>query len=525
MLLRLIFCSILLCTCVAHSAAQTPFRGVVWDAETIPAVEDLQFIRQAGIQAIRLPMAMDRDLLNAADSMGLSLFIDLPFHYLPAAKLLDTLSFARSTLASALQWSSAHSSARHFGLSFYSDTSDESACSFFSELAGLAASRPDVHLYYVSPFVESDRCTREVDFVLLDARQFKDPALALERWPHQTPVGLGTLGVPAEKGAFGLKHNRSPQHQARFLESQLPALLNGPAYAVFVYRWQDFLGTPPSAQWGLLDTDGRVRPPYSVVQGLYTGSQDIFAFAAGSPAPPKPPWLLIQGWIIAIALCFLYAASVSWRTLVYRFLTRHGFYLDSIRRGRETPVAASMVFSLAQALIHGCTGWILFDTAGQSRALEMLLSKAPAIANADPWPVIGTLAVIYLAYQVITLLSSMFVLSWNGLQGAQRALIVQASAHWHCLVLLPLLMVGPSVAQDHNLAFAAATGIVWVATSCFSLLRYLRDLSALAPARRRLVAIFQLAPYVLVVVSALLVTQSSSLGEFIKFAGHLIMRP
>ena len=531
MLPRALWFSLLTGVCVAHALAQQPFRGVVWDSDISPTADDLHLISQTGVQAIRLPLITNPELLIAADSLGLALFQELPIRYLSAARLLDTLASASSQLAAALILGADHPSAKHYGLAFFSDASNDAACPYFADLARVAQEHSDVQVYYISPFVESDRCASTVDFVLLDVRHRNEPMAAIAQWSSPTPIGLGTVGWYAIDGAFGLRHDRSVQTQARFLETSLPGILEAPLHSVFVYRWKDTETASHTQQWGLLDAQKQPRPAYAVVRGIYTGTQSVFAFPTGSPATANTPGLLIFGWLVIFTLGILYTVSSPWRNLVHRFYTRHGFYLDSVRMGREFPGAACVTFMLVQALITGCTMWLMIRALQVSRAREPILAflspevrGAVDVLVADSWRVIVLFGCFFLAYQLILLLTSVAVLERRRLVDVKRAFIVQVSAQWHLILLLPLLMMAQSFASAAFQLLAGITAASWLLASLVSTLRLVADYASIVPPNRRMASLSLLAPPALVLTGAVLWLLNSALGDSIGFWWRLVMQ-
>lgn len=531
MLPRALWFGLLTSVCVAHSLAQQPIRGVVWDSGTSPTATDLHLISRTGVQAIRLPLITSPELLNVADSLGLALFQELPIRYLSAARLSDSLASASSKLTAALNLGAGHPSAKHFGLAFFSDASNDAACPYFADLARMAQEHPDVQVYYVSPFIQRDRCAGTVDFVLLDVRHHDEPMTAIAQWPTQTPIGLGALGRYAVDGAFGLRHDRSVQSQARFMETSLPGILGAPLHSVFVYRWHDTDPASHAQQWGLLDARKEPRPAHAVVRGIYTGTQSVFAFPTGWPAKANTPGLLIFGWLVIFTLGILYTVSSPWRNLVHRFYTRHGFYLDSVRMGREFPGAACVTFILVQALITGCTMWLMIRALQVSRAREPILAflspevrGAVDVLVADPWRVIVVFGCFFLAYQLILLLTSVAVLERRRLVDVKRAFIVQVSAQWHLILLLPLLMMAQSFASAGFQLLAGITVAFWLLASLLSTLRLVADYASIVPPNRRMASLSLLAPPALVLTGAVLWLLNSALGDSMGFWWRLVMQ-
>ena len=202
------------------AAAQTaPLKGVVWEApaNTDQAAAELIAMHRLGVEAVRTGLLGQERLFDLADTLGLQFFQELPFDGLSAAALIDTLSYARRLLERAVAQARNHASARHFGLARRSDTSDPRACAFFEHLAQQVHRTPSSQVYYLSAFIEADRCADVVDFVLLDARDASDPAGQLARWqaahaaPSMRRAGIGALGAwVGVRASSGLRVPLSP---------------------------------------------------------------------------------------------------------------------------------------------------------------------------------------------------------------------------------------------------------------------------------------------------------------------------
>lgn len=375
-----------------------PVPGVVWEppASVDAAAFDLLRMREAGVQAVRTPVIEDDRLLTLADSLGLQFFQELPIDVAPVAVLEDTLEAVTRLLEQALAEAQSHPSARHFGLVRRSDTAAREACAVVVDLArrvrqyGPAGSQ----VYYVTTFVEADRCAEAADLVLLDRFDDASPPEALRRWqaahPDQ-PVGLAALGTWVEVGAAGgLAVPLSAERQARYLETQLRALyapaVRAPA-VVFVHRWRDAEAVPlplPAGttdpfrlQAGLLTADGTPRPALAVMRGFYTDRQTVFAFDAGRPPRPSLPWPVLMGWLIAAVVGVSYAASIRFRRMVPRYFLAHGFYQEAVHSAREIPLVANGFVLGALCLSAGVAGTIWLDMLSREAAVAVFVRWLP----------------------------------------------------------------------------------------------------------------------------------------------------
>ena len=326
-----------------------PVPGVVWSPPDDPAQasDDLRRLHEAGFRAVRTPLLRDEALLTLADTLGLQLFQDLPLAYVPGAVLDDTLAYGLRVLERALNQARNHSSARHFGLTQQSDTSDPRACAFIERLAERLRRTPNSRSYYLTLFIEADRCAGAVDLVLLDARDAAAPARLVARWHRahpEVPVGIGALGTWVDPSARpGLHVPHSPEAQARYLERHLRTLFADTTQVpyVFVERWRDVEEALPSPalsrtaptlrSYGLHDQTRTPRPAFDVVTGFIADRQTTFAFPTGTAPSPSAPWATLVGWFVLVLVGGSYAASSRFRYMVPRYFRAHVFYRDSIR--------------------------------------------------------------------------------------------------------------------------------------------------------------------------------------------------
>jgi hypothetical protein len=476
-------------------AQPAPQRGVVWTppSDLRQAIDDLRAMRAMGVQAVRTPLVPDERLLTLADSLDLQLYQDLPLEALPAAALRDTLAYATRVLRLALDQAQDHPSARHFGLARRSDTSDSTACAVFEQLADVVQEHgpSGSQTYYLSAFVEADRCASAVDVVLLDGRDAPQPVDLLARWrtAHgdlaDAQVGLGALGTWVRPGAEGLRQAHSPERQARYLETHLTTLwpdttragrdAAGRASIAFVYRWRDLDRDRPDPtrdpedayvqRYGLHTVGGTARPAREVVQGIFTGRQRVFAWPAGTSPVPRAPWIVVLGWGVILLLGLCYAFLPRFRYMVPRFFLAHGFYRESIREGRDVVPWASAVMLVAVALGVGVAGSAVVDVVRQEVAFRVLYRALPPGMQevgvdllAQPWMLallLGCFHALILALWA-TLLAGVARHYYLLMPGQTMTLVVWPQ--WPVLVLMLVGMVLPSLP-----AATALQVILWLA--------------------------------------------------------------
>lgn len=424
-------------------------RGVVWrQPDSLgAALRDLQAMREAGVAAVRTDLVTRPALLRAADLYDVAVYQDLPVDDLPAARLADTLAYARRELQAALELARQHPSARAFGLARFADTSTPEACAYFQSLADLVREEgpPGARTYYLSRFVEDDACAGAVDLVLLDARE-RDPVRLVERWraAHETPVGLGSFGTAVDDDVEGgYRTPRSPAAQGRFLENGLGALfsMTPPAAAVFVFRWRDGVEAP----FGLLRENNVPRPAFDVVRGFYTGRQRVFAFDAG----PEPvaregaSTFVLIGWALVIALAVILWMAPRCRQIAPRYFSRHAYYRESIQRGRGVEGWTNLALAVVLVVSAGVIGALALQAAAQTAVVESVTGGMQPEAQARVMGVfatpLATIALVSVVYAVWLLLNMLWLLALTGGRHRIRpgqALTLAVWSRWPVLVLM-----------------------------------------------------------------------------------------
>ncbi len=475
---RIFLCLTLSCLCVSLTHSQeSPLKGVVWDAATPPTAEDLFAIREAGVEAVRLPMVEDLSLLYVADTLGLHLFQDLPVHFLSGGALLDTLAYAKRHLLRAREFFRLFPSAHRYGVSTFGDTSNPHACEYYRELAEFT---PELTLYYTSAFIVSDQCSSHVDLMLVDLRQASDSIEPLSDWDHQTPLGIASLGQKVDPEVFGLRQRFSPESQARFLENHLPGLLKGPFPVVFVYRWQDANDT--FSWWGLLDASGEKRPAFEVVRGIYTGTQNLFAFDSGEWQRSPAPWPLILGWTSCVLIAILIMAYGRLPEVMWNYILNLYPHQDTLYRESALLGEISFVYTIAQGVLISAVILILLEVPRDLLMMEAISSFFPSglsslthTLTSNTWFVIFFVIGSYVGFQ--------FIYSLVGASRAQQPVepffVINAMTNTPQLLMLPMVMITPNLSEVNAIRLSVILALTWILLSVFCNIRSTQKFSFL----------------------------------------------
>jgi hypothetical protein len=482
--------------------ADSAALGVVWTPPEAPgpALQELNRIHALGATAVRLTSPPPADtIVVRADTLGLTLFVDLPVSYVAAGALSDSLRRASPVLDRLRALARRHRSLRYVGLARAANTTVPAACSTLAAWTDrLHAAPAPLRTYYVTPFpAGADRCAEAVDRPLLDTRAWPRPVVRWSAWADEAPrTGIGALGTWTRPGAApGLRVPHSPEQQARYLERSLSRLLDTletPPSAVFVHRWRDRAGTvPPDRRYGLHDTAGTRRPAADVVAGFYSGTQRVFAFPAGTPPPPTPHGLLLLGWGLIALLAGLYAGRPFVRETALRYFAAHGFYRDAVREGRDVSAVLNALLLLAAAAALGLTATVLLRAGAPWPGTEHVLAALPSalrspLAEAVAHPSVAGLVVGGAALAALGGWAGALVLGAraNGSFSLGQGLMLVAWPCWPAFLGMVLALTIPSGPPGSPLVLGVLLvggGLVTIVAVTVRILRDFWAVSAVAP--------------------------------------------
>lgn len=544
-----LFCSIGCMGNLAHAQQEAPLKGMVWrvPGSLAEAEADLLAMHRLGVQAVRTGLIRRDGLLLMADTLGLRIFQDLPVADVPAARLPDMLENAQRQLIAALQRARSHPSARDFGLAVGADMSDPAAIPYLKTLIELVQrlGPPDSRTYYLTPFIESDCCAAQVDFVLLDVRDAEDPVVLLQRWQavQDTPAGLANVGTwvdPAARIGYQVPH--APEYQARYLETHLRAILAAqPApLAVFVERWRDDLAETPSIRHDLRDPYARryglqggpdARPALDVVAGFYTGKQTVFAFGTpGSGVRQPVDWLILLGWSVVLFLTGVSLLLGRFQLFVRQYFFNHANYIDLLRRGRELEQSLNVAMLALLAMCAGVTGTAALQVLYRTRYFAALYEVLPEGMQ------LGVLSLILNPWMMFLLCASAYVAVLSFWAVLLTALVPSRAKfkitqmlvlwpRWPVLLIMLLALVAYTLSHHRGVYVMAGLMGLWVLTAWTGLTRTCLDFSRVTQASPiRVLLVGWGVPLVLLGLGVAFVLMQDVVPD-LTFAWHRLMRP
>jgi len=481
-----------LLSCLPLNASAQRLWGVVWapPESLAEARAELRQIRMVGFEAVRTGALPDA-LLVTTDSLGLTVFADLPYDYPTAVSLGRSLPGAQQTLARLSAQARRHPSLRYVGLSRRPDTSDPATCAVLGKLAQ-SARNGGLRPYYLTAFVEGDRCAGEVGLVLLSARDEAEPERRLRRWQraHTTPVGLGLVGTWVQQNTQGLRAPHSPEAQARLLEGFFTRA-DTLTVPIFLYRWRDGTGgtldDPFRRSYGLVKQNGKARPALGVVRGFLAGTQTAFAFESGRSGTGRGPAPVFYFWGALLCLGITYAAEPRVRTLAPRYFRARSFYRESLRDARDTLALPTLALALTVTIATGVVVASLAEVLRELPAFELLFALGPpGLARL----LAGLVGRPWLLVLFVVILQAAFFAYWSFLffvltrrryfLSLSQALGFIVWPLWTAIPLAGAALAVRTLPGAQATTAALVVGGLWLATILWAALRTLLDLAAAA---------------------------------------------
>jgi hypothetical protein len=433
-----------------------------------------------GINAVRVDLVTDRNVHVLAEMFEVRLFQEIGLSFAPPEKAASMVEEIVARIDSAMQVGPSDSIQAFLGFGYWNDTADERMCEVLEELVQAAkAFRPDLQSYYVTPFIDADRCSGIVDFVLLDAVSSDRPDQLLAGWRavQSTPAGLASLGSTVRRGTReGYRVTNSEQAQARGLESALSNLsrLEIPPPAIFIDRWQERrperLGELHiDGDRGLLSPTGTHRPVVSVVKGFFTGEQTVFAFEAGSPVSRDYSWINLLAFITATLFGFAYYSSVGLRALLRRYFLSHSFYLEKVADRRDTAVGLTFFLLAVLSVVASLVGLTIVTMVQPTNFWYVLVSKTPDWISWSlragaryPFLLLTGLATVFMTVALVWALILSSLTRGSSKLGVGQTLLLTVMPRWPVATvgLLALVLLNSEV-QAPILAASILSGL-WV---------------------------------------------------------------
>ncbi len=518
-----------------------PIIGVDWVAsgDFMDAAGDLVEIAEVGFSAVRMPPVFDREFYALAESLGLTLFIELPITQLGAGALTRELATSDSLLTLLFEAGRGYASAGPIGITRLSDTRSTSACDAIDRVAE-RINQEGREAYYTTQFGEGDRCYASVDFVLDDhLSPFGDLERldrAVERAGAESSIRRGVAGLGTaitRPDAQGWAVLGSSHAQARFMEDALNRVRGSSLSHVFVHRWRDQpsgaadLPDPWGRDYGLYTSESDPRPALQVVRGILLGLQDTFAFDRGNELEEARPWFSVLGWLMLSLAALMYAGSPRFRGMIPRYFFAHGFFRNAVREAREVlPLTSTAILTVTGLSIGLIGSFVIIGLKDLPLAVHWhrLLGEGTRDSITSIMNAPFVLTVLIGSATLIS--TSIWMGIWMVVTGRRarllpsQALMLASWPRWQVLILLPLAMT--LQATQGNPAWSILLlAMAWIATAFWATIRTSYDLFKITNVAPWVVGIVWLV-HPLVVGAVAMIGWSLFNWDQVRFVLHLL---
>jgi hypothetical protein len=437
---------------------------MVWDPppDNASIRADLEVLAGLHIGAVRLPHDRPRWIVEAADTRGIAVYLEIGADFLTTAQLADSVGYLASQLAAIGRGVRPAA----VGLGYAPQTLDPETCRLLSQLSESS----DIPTYIVSWTTAPDPCSASVDFVIYDS--------PLHR-------GEEVLGEVADQD----------QHaQASALVARLEASLREqPQTPVFIHRMRDqrgpgaFRSEPGNPAFGLLDTSGSARPSAAAVRAALVLGKFVIDRPPVTPSKARTSTPVLVGWTIILAMLLAWARSPRFWPTVARYFASHGFYRNAVRDGRDSLI---LVAALVLASVGAASGMIV------ARFSEVFVATrtfhvwwawmSPAARSFADGLSASSGRLGLLVASVVIGLSLMWLVVLYIAFGRRRGmnfvqlLVLVTMPRWVMLVLVPFLMLSAGLPQETLTAVAPAFLGLWIVSAVWGPVRATIDISKVA---------------------------------------------
>ncbi|MBC8043534.1 MAG: hypothetical protein IAF08_08815 [Rhizobacter sp.] len=480
-------------------------------------LRDLQLVKLAGANAIRLRCAPNPLWTRLCDSLGIVVLCELPVRNVPP-EILGGNTFTENSQAFLREWLEScewNPSAIAIGLGNGIDAGDAGSINYLKQLAAVAREEPQL-LCYFSPNtavqasnIPSPEVINQMDFIGFTGDGIASPAdieSGLRRlqslWPEQsiTVLGYGVAASPDNHN--GYSDARSLEHQAKFLMDTYKTVEQldrekSSVLGVFAMSLTDYhLARPPLffsehadpylATTGLTSFTREKKSAFQMVKSLYDGEK-IYNPPIGNKEPEFSPALVLISVVLTALLVFALNQRKRLRENVVRAMVRPFSLYQDIRDQRINIVLDPLILLGILSLVWGSILAALAYSSRGSAAFEFWFSHAVTINLLKEWlnwltltPLVGTL-VYSLFFILLSLMLAALIKLYLFIGGRSRVNYLQvlnvwvwSGAHWVLLVFIAAF-----IDRLESTVFVVAMTGVSLAFFFFSLVRLFRGLGVI----------------------------------------------
>jgi hypothetical protein len=357
-------------------------RGVAWNEDhpawgsNFPYEErerDVIMMKMLGANVVRFVHHPPHPvMLDLCDRHGLMAMIDLPVSGAPAAVLTNETyqDAAGVMLREMILRDRYHPSVMAWGLGDEIESSSATVRPFVESLAQVARSLDTRPVYLPVRLGTVDSVSDLVDMGALSIHGYEQKQLkpAIDEWRARfpgRPVIVSRLGTEVEhENRRGYNDPLSQQAQAWFFQQRLAPLRTLGLDGTILWAFNDWRGDRPALTvhtgdpWmhhmGLVSERREKRLAYDAVRSFFKGEKAA-ALPAGTYSPTTPIVYVLAGFVVLIALAYLYNTNRRFRESVNRsIMTIYNFFTDVRDQRFVSPIHTTflaLLVSLATAIV------------------------------------------------------------------------------------------------------------------------------------------------------------------------------
>lgn len=379
-------------------------RGVTWYEDhpvwgnAMPFEErerDIILMKMLGANVVRFAHHPPHPaMLDLCDRHGLLAMIDLPVCGAPAAVLASEsyLDAASLMMREMILRDRYHPSVFAWGIGDEIEASNSDARTFVSSLAQVARSLDSRPLYLPLRLGVMDSVSDLLDFAALTiyAHDFRNLKASIELWRSThagRPAVIARIGTEVDHAnRKGYNDPLSQQAQARFYLQRLNLFRTLDLDGTILWSFNDWradrpaltvhTGDPWMHRMGLVSDRREKRLAYDAVRAMFRGEKAA-ALPAGTYSPSTPIVFVLAGFVVLIALAYMYNASRRFRESVNRSVLNAFNFFTDVRDQRSVSVLhtgfLALIVSVATAIVGASVLYRFRDSLFLDNLLSYLL--------------------------------------------------------------------------------------------------------------------------------------------------------
>ena len=329
---------------------------------------DIVMIKGLGANAVRFAGHPPHPyMLNLCDRYGLLALVDAPIAGVPGSILADE-AFMEMSSAAVRQMiirDRNHASVLGWGLADDCEPVAPGSIAFLDSLARLARSLDARPVYGSFRLIPGDSASGLMDLAGLnvgpgDLKSFKSLIADWRALHRAKPVFVARMGSEVQHdNRQGYSDPHSQQAQARYFLQRFDALRTEDYDGGFVRSFNDARADRPSLAanngdplllaYGLVSEGREKRIAYDAVRSIFN-AEKFAALPIGSYAPGTPMIFILTGFVLLVAVAYLYNANRRFRESLSRCVMNSYNFFSDVRDQHLVSSIQSTLLGIATAI-------------------------------------------------------------------------------------------------------------------------------------------------------------------------------